>query len=203
LAGERIAIVDPDNNNRLAADLVGEIWVSGPNVARAYWRNDDATRTGLQAQIAGEDDGAMWLRTGDLGFLDPSGELFITGRIKDLIIVRGINHYPQDIEHTVQASHPALRENCGAAFSVPDDRGEEVLVVVQEIERTERNRIDPAEMTAVIRQGVAEQHELFARHIVLIRPGVLPKTTSGKIQRSLARRLWIERRFDDQAVGTE
>ena len=83
-----------------------------------------------------------------------SGELFITGRIKDLIIVRGINHYPQDIERTVQAAHPALRANCGAAFSVADERGEEALVIVQEIERTERNRIDAAEMKGLIRESV-------------------------------------------------
>jgi acyl-CoA synthetase (AMP-forming)/AMP-acid ligase II len=157
----------------------------------------------LNAQIAGENDGANWLRTGDLGLLDEAGELFITGRIKDLIIIRGINHYPQDIEHTVQALHPAFRQNCGAAFSVLDDRGEETLVIVQEIERTERNRIDPIEVTGLIREGVTDQHELFARHIVLIRPGTLPKTTSGKIQRSLTRRLWLERRLDDLTAGAD
>jgi acyl-CoA synthetase (AMP-forming)/AMP-acid ligase II len=196
LAGERIAIVDPNRCVRLAPDQVGEIWVSGPNVARAYWRNAEASKTDLNAQIAGEDDAANWLRTGDLGFLDKASELFITGRIKDLVIIRGINHYPQDIEHTVQALHPALRQNCGAAFSVPDDGGEETLVVVQEIERTERNKIDPVEMTGLIREGITDQHELFAHHIVLIRQGSLPKTTSGKIQRSLTRRLWLEGRLE-------
>jgi acyl-CoA synthetase (AMP-forming)/AMP-acid ligase II len=129
--------------------------------------------------------------------------LFITGRIKDLLIIRGINHYPQDIEHTVQALHPAFRQNCGAVFSVPDERGDETLVIVQEIERTERNRIDPDEMKGLIREGVTDQHELFARHIVLIRPGALPKTTSGKIQRSMARKLWQERRFDDLAAAAD
>jgi acyl-CoA synthetase (AMP-forming)/AMP-acid ligase II len=150
----------------------------------------------LNARIAGEDDEANWLRTGDLGFLDKEGELFITGRIKDLVIIRGINHYPQDIEHTVQTLHPALRQNCGAAFSVPDDLGEEALVIVQEVERTERNKIDLSEMTGIIREGVTDQHELFARHIVLIRPGTLPKTTSGKIQRSLTRRRWLEQSLE-------
>jgi acyl-CoA synthetase (AMP-forming)/AMP-acid ligase II len=203
LVNERIAIVDPDHCRRLPADRIGEIWVNGPNVARAYWRNAEATAAALNARIEGEDDGANWLRTGDFGFLDQSGELFITGRIKDLIIVRGINHYPQDIEHTVQALHPALRQNGGAAFSVTDERGDETLVIVQEIERTERNRIDPDEMKGLIREGVTDQHELFARHIVLIKPGALPKTTSGKIQRSLARKLWQERRFDDLAAGVE
>jgi acyl-CoA synthetase (AMP-forming)/AMP-acid ligase II len=196
LVGERIAIVDPDRRARLPADHVGEIWVNGANIARAYWRNPEATTDGLNARLQGEDDGTGWLRTGDLGFLDQTGELFITGRIKDLVIVRGINHYPQDIERTAQAAHPALRANCGAAFSVPDEHGEETLVIVQEVERTERNRIDPAEIEGVIRESVTDQHELFARHIVLIRPGVLPKTTSGKIQRGLTRKLWLERKLE-------
>jgi acyl-CoA synthetase (AMP-forming)/AMP-acid ligase II len=203
LVNERIAIVEPDRRLRLPPDRVGEIWVSGPNVARAYWRNIEATAAGLSAGIEGENDGANWLRTGDLGFLDARGELFVTGRIKDLIIIRGINHYPQDIEQTVQGLHPALRQNGGAAFSASDERGEETLVIVQEIERTERNRIDPVEMKGLIREGVTDQHELFARHIVLIKPGALPKTTSGKIQRSLARKLWLDRRLDDLAAGAD
>jgi acyl-CoA synthetase (AMP-forming)/AMP-acid ligase II len=202
LVNERIAIVDPGDRTRLPPGQVGEIWVNGPNVARAYWKNPEATETALNAIIAGENN-ARWLRTGDLGFLDEASELYVTGRIKDLIIVRGINHYPQDIERTVQAAHPALRPNCGAAFSVGDERGEETLVVVQEIERTERNRIDPVEIKGLIRESVTEQHELFARHIVLIKPGGLPKTTSGKIQRSLARRLWLEGNFDDLATEAD
>ena len=203
LSNERIAIVEPDDCTRLPASQVGEVWVNGSNVARAYWKKRDATETGLNARIRGDGDGANWLRTGDLGFLDEAGELFITGRIKDLIIVRGINHYPQDIERTVQAAHPALRANCGAAFSVSDERGEETLVIVQEIERTERNRIDPTEMKGLIRENVTDQHELFARHIVLIKPGALPKTTSGKIQRSLARQSWLEQRFEDLAANAD
>ena len=203
LVNEQIAIVDPESRKRLPHDRVGEIWVNGPNVARAYWRNAEATATGLSAQIEGDGDGANWLRTGDLGFLDAAGELFITGRIKDLVIIRGINHYPQDIEHTVQALNPTLRQNCGAVFSVPDGRGDEALVVVQEIERTARHSIDPAELKGLIREGVADQHELFARHVVLIKPGALPKTTSGKIQRSLARRLFLERHFEDLAAGAD
>ncbi|TYO61634.1 fatty acyl-AMP ligase [Bradyrhizobium hipponense] len=190
LIGERIAIVEPDSHCRLQADRVGEIWISGANVARAYWRNDEATREDLNAEIAGED--GPWLRTGDLGFLDESGELFVTGRIKDLIIIRGINHYPQDIERTVQSLDEGLRENCGAAFSVPDESGEETLVIVQEVERTARRTIDTAEIKGQIREAIADSHELSARHIALIRPGRLPKTTSGKIQRKLARRLWLD-----------
>jgi acyl-CoA synthetase (AMP-forming)/AMP-acid ligase II len=190
----RLAIVDPQTLRRLPADTVGELWIEGPHVARAYWDNRDASDASLHARIAGED--GAWLRSGDLGFLDAKGQLFITGRIKDLIIIRGMNHYPQDIELTVERAHPALTRNGGAVFSVPDERGEETLVVVQEVERTARNRIDPDEITGLIREAVTEEHEVFARHIVLIRPQTLPKTTSGKVQRSLARKLWLEGRLD-------
>ena len=197
LTSEQIAIVNPENRQQLTADRIGEIWVSGANVARAYWRNDAATRDELNAEIAGED--GRWLRTGDLGFLDPSGELFVTGRIKDLIIIRGINHYPQDIERTVQLQNSALRENCGAAFSASDENGEESLVIVQEVERTARHTIDAAEIKGQIREAIADSHELSVRHIALIRPGALPKTTSGKIQRKLARRLWLGGSFEEIA----
>ena len=189
LINERVAIVQPDSRRRLAAGHVGEIWVDGANVARAYWQNPDASRTDLNAEIDGED--GKWLRTGDLGFLDETGELFVTGRIKDLIIIRGINHYPQDIEFTVQAVHPALRPNYGAVFTVPGADGDETLVVVQEIERTERRKIDAEELVGLIREAVTEEHGVFARHVALIRPGTLPKTTSGKIQRRMTRQLWL------------
>jgi acyl-CoA synthetase (AMP-forming)/AMP-acid ligase II len=190
----RLAIVDPQTLRRLPADTVGELWIEGPHVARAYWDNPEASAASLHARIEGES--GEWLRSGDLGFLDAKGQLFITGRIKDLIIIRGTNHYPQDIELTVERAHPALRQNGGAVFSVPDERGEETLVVVQEVERTARNRIDPDEITGIIREAVTTEHELFARHIVLIRPQTLPKTTSGKVQRSLTRKLWLEHKLD-------
>jgi acyl-CoA synthetase (AMP-forming)/AMP-acid ligase II len=190
----RLAIIDPQTLQRLPADAIGELCIQGPHVARAYWDNPAATAASLQARIEGED--GMWLRSGDLGFLDAKGQLFITGRIKDLIIIRGMNHYPQDIELTVARAHPALTQNGGAAFAVPDDRGEETLVVVQEVERTARNRIDPEEITGIIREAIATEHEVFARHIVLIRPQTLPKTTSGKVQRALTRKLWLERKLD-------
>ena len=192
LINERIAIVEPDSLRRLAAGQVGEIWVDGPNVARAYWQNPDASQSDLNARIEGEDDGATWLRTGDLGFVDETGELFVTGRIKDLMIIRGINHYPQDVEFTVQAVHPALRPNYGAVFTVPGEDGDETLVVVQEIERTERRKIDAEELAGLIREAVTEEHGIFARHVALIRPGTLPKTTSGKIQRRMTRQLWLD-----------
>jgi acyl-CoA synthetase (AMP-forming)/AMP-acid ligase II len=132
-----------------------------------------------------------WLRTGDLGFFDEDGELFITGRIKDLIIIRGINHYPQDIEETVQGCHPALRRHCGAAFSVLDEHDEEHLVVVQEVERIHRQQITGSDIIGSVREAINRNHDVTAREIVLIRPGTLPKTTSGKVQRHLTRQMFL------------
>ena len=121
-----------------------------------------------------------------------AGELFITGRIKEVVIIRGANHYPQDIEHTVQGCHPALRRHGGAAFTVPTTARRERLVVVQEVERTYRHRIDIDEIVGRIREAVVSEHEIVPYRIALLRPGALPKTTSGKIQRALSRQLWLE-----------
>jgi acyl-CoA synthetase (AMP-forming)/AMP-acid ligase II len=190
LVGERLAIVDPETGIPLGPGLVGEVWVAGPHVAQGYWHNLEATALAFGAQMALEGT-QCWLRTGDLGFLDEDRELYITGRIKDLIIIRGINHYPQDIEETVQDCHAALRRHCGAAFSVPDQEGQEQLIVVQEVERTFRRQIAIEEIVASIREAITREHEVAAREIVLIRTGSLPKTTSGKIQRSLARQMFL------------
>jgi acyl-CoA synthetase (AMP-forming)/AMP-acid ligase II len=190
LCGERLAIVDPDTRMPLGPGLVGEVWVAGPHVAQGYWHNPEATALAFRARMAPEGT-QCWLRTGDLGFLDEDRELYITGRIKDLIIIRGINHYPQDIEETVQDCHAALRRHCGAAFSVSDQEGQEHLIVVQEVERTFRRQIAIDEIVASIREAITSEHEVAARAIVLIRTGSLPKTTSGKIQRNLTRQMFL------------
>ena len=195
LAGERIAIVDPETRQRRVCGEIGEIWVDGGHVARGYWRNEEASAETFGAEIAGE-PGVRWLRTGDLGSLDARGELFVTGRIKDLIIVRGVNHYPQDIEYTAQAAHPCLRPGFGAAFAVADARGQERVVLVQEVERTYRRSVDPDDVAADIREAVAEAHELSLYDVALAPPGTIPKTTSGKIQRRLIRQLWLEGRLE-------
>jgi acyl-CoA synthetase (AMP-forming)/AMP-acid ligase II len=194
--GERVVIADPVSLRRLAPGRIGEIWAAGPNIAPGYWRNPEATAEAFSARLADEADETRWLRTGDLGFLDESGELFITGRIKEIVIIRGVNHYPQDIEHTVQRSHPALRRHGGAAFAVADPAGAERLVIVQEVERTYRNRIDPAEIIARVREAVVIEHEIAPHEIALLRPGALPKTTSGKIQRAVSRQLWQQGALD-------
>jgi acyl-CoA synthetase (AMP-forming)/AMP-acid ligase II len=195
LVDERIAIVDPEGRSRLGADEIGEIWVAGPNVAQGYWANRAATEEAFGAAIAGEAE-AVWLRTGDLGFLDAAGELFVTGRIKDIVIIRGANHYPQDIEHTVETAHPALAAHGGAAFAVTDERGDERLVVVQEVERSQRHHAEPAELVTRIREAVVSEHDIVPFAVTLLRPGALPKTTSGKIQRAQSRRLWLEGGLD-------
>jgi acyl-CoA synthetase (AMP-forming)/AMP-acid ligase II len=193
IIGQRIAIVDPETRRRLEADRIGEVWVGGPHICKGYWSNPATTSSTFQARIEGEDE--LWLRTGDLGFMDEAGELFITGRIKDVIIVRGINYYPQDIENTVYDSHPALRRHCGAAFSVLTENNEEKVILVQEVERTHRRDIEIEEIVACIREAVANEHEIALDSILLIRPGTIPKTTSGKIQRSAARRMWLQNSF--------
>jgi acyl-CoA synthetase (AMP-forming)/AMP-acid ligase II len=191
LAGEQLAIVDPHSRRRRAANQIGEIWVAGPHVAHGYWRNPEATGASFNGRIAGEDS-ALWLRTGDLGFVDAAGELFITGRIKDLIIIRGINHYPQDIEHTAETCHPALRRHGAAAFAVADAAGAERLVIVQEVERGWRQHGAASELVAAIREAITREHDIAPYRITLIRPGTLPQTTSGKIQRSRAKQLWMD-----------
>ncbi len=195
VVGQRLAIVHPATRCLIGSDRIGEIWVSGPNVSKGYWQNPAATRATFDARIEGDPGDECWLRTGDLGFMDESGELFITGRAKDMIIVRGINYYPQDIESTVYNSHPALRRHFGAVFSVPDESGEK-LVLVQEVERSQRRGLDTEEIKACIREAVANEHEVALDSIVLISPGEIPKTTSGKIQRSLTRQMWLQNSFE-------
>lgn len=183
-----IAIVNPDTCIRCAEDEVGEIWIKDPSVAQGYWQRPDATKATFCAYIQDTEEGAF-LRTGDLGFIH-EGELYITGRIKDLIIVRGTNHYPQDIEWSVQELHPALRADYGAAFSV-EAEGEERLVVVQEVERRSGN-IDTETIIADIRQEIAEQHEIQVYGVVLAKPGNILKTASGKIQRRACRDKFLQ-----------
>ncbi|ASC71044.1 peptide synthetase [Halomicronema hongdechloris C2206] len=179
---QRIVIAHPETQIRCAGDEIGEIWVSGPSVGQGYWQRPAESEQTFAAYLADTGVGPF-LRTGDLGFLH-QGELFITGRTKDLIIIRGRNLYPQDIELTTERSHPALRSGGGAAFMVEEQR-EEKLVVVQELEF--RQKPDPEEVTAAIREAIAQEHEVQAYAVVLIKPGTIPKTSSGKIQRRATR----------------
>ena len=170
---------------------MGEIWVAGDSVAQGYWNNPDETEKTFNARLTDTGEGPF-LRTGDLGCLR-EGELYVTGRLKDLIIIRGRNHYPQDIELTAERSHRSLRPGCGAAFSV-DDGGAERLVIVQEINYREEPDVD--EVIGRIREAVSEQHELETAAVVLIKPGRILKTTSGKIQRRACRAAFLAGTFE-------
>ena len=188
----KIAIVDPDTLTECQPERIGEIWVSGGSVALGYWQNPEATKATFQAELS--DNSAHWLRTGDLGFLQ-GGELFVTGRLKDLLILWGRNHYPQDIELTVQNCHPALRIDAGAAVAIEVDH-QEYLVIVQEVERTALRDLDVDEIVSAIRQAISEQHEISVFAIALIKPASIPKTSSGKIQRRACRDQFLASSLD-------
>lgn len=183
LPGEEVRIVDPETREPCADGEIGEIWVAGEHVTQGYWKRPEA------AAFTGS-----WLRTGDLGALR-DGELYVAGRLRDLIIIRGRNHYPQDIEHTAERAHPALRPGGCAAFSVPAAGGEK-LVVVAEIRREHRHEADPLELAGAIRAAVLREHEVSAGDVVLTRAGRLSKTSSGKIMRAAARKRYLESGFD-------
>ncbi|WP_235006724.1 MupA/Atu3671 family FMN-dependent luciferase-like monooxygenase [Calothrix rhizosoleniae] len=185
-----VIIVNPESLTDCSPRQVGEIWVSSPSVAAGYWNRPDTTKETFQAYVKDTGNGPF-LRTGDLGFVN-HGELFVTGRLKDLIIIRGRNYYPQDIELTVEKSHEALRPNCGAAFSV-EVEGEERLVVVQEVERIYVRKLTSEQVVAAINQAVSLEHELAIDTIVLLKPGSISKTSSGKIQRSACRQKFIDK----------
>jgi 8-amino-7-oxononanoate synthase/acyl carrier protein len=182
LPDQKIVIANPDALTRCAPDQVGEILVNGPSVAKGYWQQSTSTQRTFRAFLKDTGEGPF-LRTGDLGFMK-DGELFVTGRIKDLIIFRGVNVYPQDIELTMQQAHPHLLPDCGAAFTV-ETGGQEKLVVVQEIHRRHRGDVD--EVFQAVRRAIAEEHALPLEAVVLVQAGSIPKTSSGKIQRHACR----------------
>lgn len=184
-----VIIVDPDTLAKMAPNRVGEVWVKGKSVAKGYWNNPQKTQSTFLAITSDTKEGP-YLRTGDLGFWY-QGELFVTGRLKDLIIIRGFNHYPQDIELTVEKKHSALRTNSGAAFAV-EIADEERVVIAQEVERTALKTLNANEVINTIRQAVSEQHDLQVYAVLLLKPATLPKTSSGKIQRNACRVGFLE-----------
>lgn len=185
LAGESLVIVNPETLHECSANEVGEICVAGPNVARGYWGREEENARVFHARVSAKEQ--TFLRTGDLGYL-ANRQLVVKGRLKDLIIIRGVNHYPQDIELTVERSHSALQPNSGAAFSVRLD-GEEQLIVVQELHDRRPSDIDS--ISAAICSAVAQQHELQVRAVRLIKQGSIPRTSSGKIQRFLCKEQFL------------
>ncbi|MGF1495533.1 MAG: alpha/beta fold hydrolase [Elainellaceae cyanobacterium] len=185
---QQVAIVNPETLRRCGENEVGEIWITGESVTQGYWNRSRLTQENFRACLADGGD-EEFLRSGDLGFLR-DGELFVTGRLKDLIIIRGLNHYPQDVELTVEQCHPALRLGNGAAVSVEVD-GEERLVIAHEIKRSALRRLQVAEVVNAIRQAVGEHHTLQPYAILLLKTGSIPKTSSGKIQRHACRERFL------------
>lgn len=177
LPGEVVRIVDPETNRVLDESGIGEIWVQSPCVGRGYYRNHDATEATFNAYTA--DGEGPFLRTGDLGFLHEQ-QLFVTGRIKDMIIVRGVNRYPQDIEQTVERASSAVQPGAVAAVSMDVDGREQLMIVAE----TVRQRgLDWDAEIAAIRRAVTAEHELPPDAVFLVRNSSVPKTSSGKIQR--------------------
>jgi acyl-CoA synthetase (AMP-forming)/AMP-acid ligase II len=200
LFDQRIAIANPETTIGCKPGEVGEIWVSGASIAQGYWRQPQIGEATFNAYLKDTNEGPF-LRTGDLGFID-RGELFFTGRLKDMIVIKGRNHYPQDIEKTVQETTSWIRPSCVASFSI-ELQGEEKLVVLAEVERTywSKNRskdsngrsttakemISVRDLTQLIRREISKNHDLQVHTTLLLKPGSLPKTSSGKIQRHACR----------------
>lgn len=225
LPGQEIKIVNPSTLTVCCEDEVGEIWIKGPSVGQGYWDNLEDTNKLFRAYLQDSGEGPF-LRTEDLGFIKHD-QLFITGRLKDIIIVHGLNHYPQDIESTVESCHPSLRPGCSAAFSI-DHRNEEELVIVAEVERRYRkeeisvpdinatrredaeinafspdldNPVNTKEVTGSIRQAINEYHDLKVYSVVLIKAGAIPKTSSGKIQRHACKLAYLADTLEFVAKG--
>ena len=192
----RMEVVQPKSLQRCPPDQIGEIWLSGPSVATGYWNLPEVTNRTFGALLEGED--GRFLRTGDLGFMF-DGELFVAGRLKDVIVIAGLNRHPDDIEATVEASHTAVRPAGVAAFSVQEDN-EERLIILAEIERrgtaVQLAESTPEAIERVIRRAVAEEHEVNPFRVVLLKTGSIPKTSSGKIQRHACRTRYLTGSLD-------
>ncbi|WP_038860411.1 non-ribosomal peptide synthetase, partial [Pseudomonas sp. R62] len=188
-----VLIVKPNTLEELADNAVGEVWAAGPSIAHGYWRNPEAS-----AKTFVQHAGRTWLRTGDLGFIR-AGELFVTGRLKDMLIVRGHNLYPQDIEQTVEREVEVVRKGRVAAFAVTHD-GEEGIGIAAEISRSVQKILAPDALIKAIRQAVAEAYQEAPSVVVLLNPGALPKTSSGKLQRSACRNRLADGSLDSYAL---
>ncbi|MBC7544107.1 MAG: fatty acyl-AMP ligase [Candidatus Sericytochromatia bacterium] len=189
--GQQVVIVDPDTSRRCGDATVGEIWVQGPSVAQGYWEQPEESERAFQAKLADTGDDPF-LRTGDLGFFD-GDQLYVTGRLKDLIILQGRNHYPQDIERTIEQAVPGLRPGCVAAFAVEID-GQERVVVVAEVDPAMADSI--TDLPGTVRQVVTAGHDLRVHETVLVESRSIPKTSSGKIQRHACRTAFLAGSLD-------
>jgi acyl-CoA synthetase (AMP-forming)/AMP-acid ligase II len=180
--GSDIRIVDPQSRRECKSDEIGEIWVSGSNATQGYWANPDATRTTMGAYL--RSGSGPFLRTGDLGFVIDR-DLYIAGRLKDLIVIRGRNLYPHDIEATVEETLPEVRGGRCCAFSIDQEEGEG-LVIVAEVDRVERRKFDAAGGFARLRNAISSEYSAELYDAVFVQTGTFPLTSSGKVQRRRA-----------------
>ncbi|SHF85811.1 non-ribosomal peptide synthetase [Streptoalloteichus hindustanus] len=187
-----VRVVDPETARPVADGQVGEVWVRGPGVSGGYWRDPDESDTVMHARLGEE---GPYLRTGDLGCL-LDGQLYLTGRRKDLLVVRGQNHYPHDLEWTAEQAHPALRPSCGAAFAV-DDGDRERLVLCYELRAPVSDLADVAE---AVRRELSRRHGVEPHELVFLERGGVPKTTSGKVRRQSCRQSYVDGKLPVLAV---
>ena len=188
-----VAIVDPDRNVRLPSGEVGEIWLHGPAIAAGYWQNPHGTKSTFQAAISGE-PGKNFLRTGDLGFVGKEDrQIYICGRLKDLIVTDGRNVHPEDIEHCIVELSDLLRAQSCAVFSVDDGRDAQKIIAAIEVDRNLNRQVtgDAKALAAAIRSAVSSEHDVALDKILFVLPTSMRKTTSGKVQRGLMRQLYL------------
>lgn len=190
---QEVLIVDPESEHIVEPGAIGEIWVAGPSIARSYLNARELTEHTLGARLA--DGRGPYLRTGDLGWMR-NGELYVRGRLDDVITVRGTNHYPQDLEWSAEASHRALRPGCGAVFATADS-----IVAVWEV-AAGAAPASPSTVARSIREAVARDHGVRLTHVVLVEPGRVPRTSSGKISRSSCARLYAAGALSGEVVPT-
>ncbi len=184
---DELVIVDPETKTELEEGNVGEIWACGKGIGQGYWQRPEVTEETFKQYLG---DRGPFLRTGDLGFMK-DGEIYITGRMKEVMILWGRYRYPHDIEATVEKCHPALRPSWGAAFSI-EAENDERLVVVHEVDRSHIRKLNVEEVVGTIRKAIYEEHSVEVYGIVLIRTASIPKTSSGKIQRRKCRQLYLD-----------
>jgi len=200
--GEQIFIIDPKRNCEVPRNHVGEVWLTGPNVMCGYYNNTEATAQTLVYQQGDR----PYLRTGDLGFMDDNGELYITGRLKDMMIVNGVNYYPQDIEICVEQAHLDIRSGCVIAFSVPGATGEELVTVV-ELNKAGITKMKQSgyleELVEAISSKVGENFELPLNQLVFLKIGRIPKTSSGKLRRQQCKQEFLQGIPDALATWTQ
>lgn len=189
-----VEIVDPDTLNRLPEGCIGEIWVSGRSVAQGYWMRPELTKQTFRARLS-NDDPTQYLRTGDLGYLR-NGELYVSGRLKDLIIINGKKYAPQDIEAEAERSHCALRQAGGAAFGVTDTSPERLVLVFELKREWMRRPVEWPRIISAIHMSISAAHGLVVSDVVLIKPGTLPRTSSGKVRRRQCRMDYLATRLE-------